>query len=248
VARGYRVEVFSYNDGLAVPDGIVRKDAHEILPADRVLRYQSGQERGSPSLHSNLFRYAMLHRLGGWWVDLDVVLLGSQVPLSPVFFAAESPQLATAIEGPHFGIRFGTAILKLPPRHPLLSEAVERCLAIGESATWSQTGPILFTELINKHQLDAYASDKTMAYPIPWSEVVVFFDPARCEEVRRRSKDSIFIHLWNEMWRRNGIPVAFGPPPGSFLDRLISEVDFDFKFRGRMEFVSPNVIAVRAKE
>jgi hypothetical protein len=227
VARGHRIEVFSYEDGLAVPDWIVRKDAREILPADRVLHYRSGFGQGSPSLHSNLFRYTMLHRLGGWWIDTDVVLFGSQLSLDPVFFI---------VEDPHSG-RCGTAVLKLPRQHPLLSEAIERCLAMGEAATWGQTGPGLFTKLVNEYQLARYASPQKTAYSIFWWDFAAFFDPDRCDEVRSCCKESTFIHLWNEMWRQAGIPSDSAPPQGSYLDWLINYMDFDIKFRGRLQFV-----------
>ncbi len=228
VARGHRVDVFCYEDGFVVPDWMVRRDAREILPADRILHYRSGPGQGSPALHSNLFRYAKLHRLGGWWVDADVVLFGSDLPLnSPVFFADEVP---------HSG-QFGMSILKFPPQHPLLSEAVVRCLAIGEAAPWGQTGPVLFTDLANKYQLARYASAQKAAYPISWWDFAALFDPERCDEIRSCCTESTFIHLYNEMWRRAGIPSDFGPPHGSFVDWLISHMDFDLKFCGRLQFV-----------
>jgi hypothetical protein len=229
VARGHRVEIFSYEDRLAVPDWVVRKDAQEILPADRILRYRSEPGQGSPSLHSNLFRYTLLHRLGGWWIDMDVVLLRPQLPSSQVFFAAQHGDPGT---------RFGTAILRLPPEHPLLSEAIEGCRAVGEAARWSQTGPALFTSLVNKHQLARYAAPEAVAYPIAWRDFPLFFDPARCNDVRRCCKQSTFVHLWHEMWRRSRIPCESGPPQGSFLDWLITKLDFDLGFPRRMQFIA----------
>jgi hypothetical protein len=71
VRRAHGIELFTYDTGLAVPDWITRRDANEILPVDRVLHYRSGFGQGSPALHSDLFRYAMLHELGGWWIDLE---------------------------------------------------------------------------------------------------------------------------------------------------------------------------------
>jgi hypothetical protein len=234
VARGYRVEVFCYDDRLSFPDWLVRKDARQILPAESVLLYRSGPGRGSPSLHSNLFRYALLHQIGGWWIDADVVLLRSQIPAAPVFFSAERHFGTGGVHGP----RFGTAVMKLPAEHPLLAEAIEHCLAIGESARWGETGPALFTELVKKYGLARTASAEHAAYPIPWRDLALFFDPARCNEAKRACKNSTFVHLWNEMWRRRRVPDTAAPPSGSFLDWLIGDVNFDRKFRARMQFVS----------
>lgn len=233
VSRGHRVELFTYQNDLTVPDWIVRRGAQEILPADKVLLYQSGPERGSPSLHSNLFRYVVLHRLGGWWIDMDVALLRARLPADPIFFAIE--RLGTTAEHSDTSTRYGTAVMKFPPQHPLLSQAIEHCFAVGESAKWAQTGPHLLTELVNKHRLERYASPPDAAYAIAWRDIAAFFDPARCNEARDRCKESIFVHLWHSMWR--GIPGAVAPPLGSFLDWLVRCVDFDLKFQGRMGFV-----------
>ena len=227
VARGHRVEIFSYDDQLALPNWVVRKDAQQILPSDHILRYQKGPGQGSPALHANLFRYTMLHRLGGWWIDMDVVLIGSQLPTTPVFFGAE--HIDAAAGDSVFGTRFGNAVIKMPPQHPLLVEAIERCLTIGEAARWSQTGPVLFTELANKYDLARYGSPIHAVYPISWREFPMFFNPARSTEVKNRCGNAIFVHLWNEMWRRSGVPDALGPPPGSFLDWLASGLGIDFK-------------------
>src|SRR5437763_9619614 len=110
VDRGHTVEVFSYDPSLVVPDGVVRRDANEIWPTNRVLQYQTGFGTGSPALHANLFRHAMLHRLGGWWIDLDVVLLRTELPQQPIYFARESTG------------HIVTGTLKFPPGHDLLAE------------------------------------------------------------------------------------------------------------------------------
>src|SRR5665213_1289564 len=215
VARGHAVELFSYDRNLAVPDWVTLSDAAQIVPAERVLRYQSGFGQGSPALHSNLFRYAMLQRHGGWWVDLDVVMLRNDLPADDFYFAqmnAEEPTL-------------NTAVLKTPAGHPMLAEAVERCLAVGEQAFWGQTGPFLWTELVGKYALDRYRRPSGAVHPIGWKEVPALFDPTRRAEVETLSRGSDFIHLFNEVWRGSGIPRDCGPPEGSFLDALLNAHD-----------------------
>jgi hypothetical protein len=69
-------------------------------------------------------------------------------------------------------------------------------------------------------------------------DLALFFDPARFDEAKRACRDSIFVHLWNEMWRRRRVPDTACPPSGSFLDGLIRDVNFDAKFCGRMQFIS----------
>jgi len=242
-ARGHRVELFTYQGDLAVPSWIARRDAREILPANKVLHYQLGLERGSPSLHSNLFRYVLLHRLGGWWVDMDVALLSNDLPADPLFFAPE--QVGTTADHPDARTRFGTAVMKFPSQHPLLSDAIAHCLAIGETARWGQTGPHLFTDLLGQHRLASAAQPKGAAYPIPWWDTASLFDPDRCDEARRLCKDATFVHLWHSKWR--DIPTSAAPPLGSFLDWLATSLAPDLKFQGRMELVPLSEDATPAK-
>ena len=140
VAQGHGFELFTYDAGIDVPDWIARRDAREILPCDHVMVYRSGWGAGSPSLHSNLFRYAMLHRLGGWWVDLDVMLLRPDLPGGEEFF----------FHNGHGSI--ASAVLRFPARDPLLAEAVRRSRAVSEDAAlWGQTGPRLIDALVTEH-------------------------------------------------------------------------------------------------
>lgn len=50
-----------------VPGGVELRDAKDILPEDRVFFYgdRAGIGRGSVSAFSNLFRYYLLHQMGG---------------------------------------------------------------------------------------------------------------------------------------------------------------------------------------
>ena len=50
------------------------------------MRYQRDLDRGSFALHANLFRYAMLRKLGGRWVELDIVMLGEELLPDEIFF------------------------------------------------------------------------------------------------------------------------------------------------------------------
>lgn len=224
VDHGHRIELFTYDDTITVPDWIERRDANEIWPTHHVMHYQTELGRGSPSLHANLFRYAMLYQLGGWWIDLDVVLLGPQLPQDEIFFAVENAP------------RYGTGVLKFPCGHDLLREATKHCVSVKEAdAVFGETGPLLFSRLVAKHSLTLVAQPVATTHPILGSEVLALFDPNRRDEIERRSSTSYFIHLYNEIWRRSGIPRYLAPPRGSFLDTLIARHDPGSKFIAHMD-------------
>jgi len=223
-AQGFSVELFAYDLDLAIPDGVMRRDANEIWPTTQVLRYRVGEGQGSPALHANLFRLALLQRLGGWWVDADVILLRPDLPDDDYFFSRE--------DDPYLN----NAIMKVPAGHALLADAIDYCGAVGDTAIWGQTGPRLLTELVRKHDLTRHVRPGDVTCPVQWWDVEALFDPRRCDEVRERSVNSVFLHLCMEMWRRNGIPNNLAPPEGSFLGDLIARLDLGDRFCGRMDF------------
>ena len=64
---GHSVELFTYADLPEVPEGVVLRDAREILPETEIFTYgaAAGVGSGSVSAFSNIFRYKILHDHGG---------------------------------------------------------------------------------------------------------------------------------------------------------------------------------------
>jgi hypothetical protein len=227
VDRGHDVEVFTYDDPIGLPDWVTRRNARDILPTDRILHYRQGFGRGSPALHSNLLRYILLDRLGGWWIDLDVLLLCSELPQGNYFFA----QAANGY------VALNNSVMKIPAGHPLLADAVGYCQAVPEdAAVWGQTGPSLLTSLVSRHGLDVHVQPWQTAYPVPWQDVVALFDPRRCEEIESMCQRAIFLHMFNEIWRGAGIPSELGPPAGSYLSACFRRHEFGHRFQNLMNF------------
>jgi hypothetical protein len=215
--RGHSVELFTYDPAIAVPQWIVRRDASEIWPTDHILTYRNGVSRGSFALHANLFRYAMLHRLGGWWIDQDVILLRPELPAEDIFFSLETidPMSAT------------NSVLKFPAGHPALAECVARCVAAGEQPLYGETAVVLFTEIVAKYRLASQGRSTDTTYPLSALDVPAMFDPAQCNQLHARCESSTFVHLFNETWRRVGIPGHLGPPAGSFIDDVLRSHGFE---------------------
>jgi len=86
VAAGIAVELFSEAPVPDLPEGVRRRPARDILDRDIAL-YRHEFDGPSPSLHSNHFRYALLEKTGGWWIDTDVMLMAASLPVADVFLA-----------------------------------------------------------------------------------------------------------------------------------------------------------------
>jgi hypothetical protein len=218
--RGHAVEVFTFDSGADLPRWLRHRDAGEIVPAGQMVRYVPEADRFA--IHASLFRYALLHRLGGWWIDPDVVLLATDLPDCGAFVA-----------GPNeFGL-LSTAAMKLPAGHAILAEALDR-IASAELLDWEETGELLLTRLVGNPSLVPLANP-TLISPVSWYDVLDLFDPAQADEVARRCGAGPFLDLHHDAWLRAGVPNFLGPPRGSFLDYLFRRHDTGIRFGGTME-------------
>ena len=224
VDRGHSVEVFTYNPKLNVPAWLAVKDAADILPSESVLKPIS--PGGQLAIHADLFRYALLERRGGWWIDPDVVLLKPDMPTEDIYYPAADV----------FGLT-PTAVLRFPPSHPVMKQAVARASAIGDFyENAGRSGSQLLTSVIGEHGLSPPANESASLGPITWLNVPDLFDPGKTVELSEKCADSHFLHLQSEVWRRAGIPQLLGPPQGAFLDELLTRHPVEGGFSARMEF------------
>lgn len=207
VSVGVTVELFSDAPVPDLPAGVTRRNAREILDRD-VAVYRYEYDGPSPSLHSNHFRYALLDQSGGWWVDTDVMLMATSLPATDTFVARQSEQ------------ELNGSVLRFPPEHPLIKAARERTAGVLESARWGDTGPRLLTELQPEFAPHLPIAPRESTYAIGVDEFQKFLLPETREEVETRTANSTFVHLWNEMWRKAGVPKNIAPPRGSWLDRM----------------------------
>jgi len=69
IDNGHEFHLYTYEDVDNIPEGIIIKDGNEILDKSEIFRYQNG----SVSAFSNLFRFTLLYKKGGIWVDTDVI-------------------------------------------------------------------------------------------------------------------------------------------------------------------------------
>ena len=71
IKNGFEFHLWSYDKELIVPKGCIIRDASEIL--DSSLIFQSSS--GSYAPFSDWFRFMLLYKQGGTWVDMDMVCL-----------------------------------------------------------------------------------------------------------------------------------------------------------------------------
>jgi hypothetical protein len=207
--RGCRVEVFSYDPSVHLPRWIVRRDASEVLPPERVLAFLPAH--GRFVVNVDLFRYALLAKFGGWWIDPDVVLLADALPRDEIFLAGPD----------EFGV-LSTAALRFPPQHPVMLIAEEFAAAnAAATETWHNAAAPYFTALAERHGLSSLCRSAMNATPVPRSQIAALFDPARGEGLAAVIAEGLFLDLHFDMWFQAGVSVTTAAPTGSFLHQLL---------------------------
>lgn len=226
--QGHRVALYCYDRPVGVPRGVAVRDAASILPRSAIIRHRNG----SPSLFSNRFRYELLRRGLGTWIDCDVYFVRPLTRSTDYVFGWQEPG------------KLNTAVLRLPSDSPVLQAALRvfdereippwlstrarwasrlRLLTTGRTGLarmpWGSAGPEALTWLLKAAGLDHHAAPISRFYPVHWTQADWVMDPARATDVPIAA-DTIAIHLWSE--RLRGCDLA-SAPSGSFAHRLREE-------------------------
>lgn len=213
---GHQYALYGYRK-FDVPSGVALRDANQILPESRVFFYgtKAGLGRGSVAAFSNLFRYHMLDRVGGWWVDADVICLSDTVPAVDTFLGWEDERT------------IGSAILRFPARHWLVQELRDAVERAGTDLDWGATGPRLLTRVACERGLSA--RPQSTSYPVRAKDALQLLMPEHRDVIRQKTAQAPFLHLWNEVMRRAVVFSWMAPPPGSFIAELCERhgVGFD---------------------
>src|SRR5262249_32947181 len=89
VEMGHSVTLYAYERPRGVPESIHLADAAEILPRDNVIVHK---RTGAVALFSDRFRYEMLSRDRGGWIDCDLLCL-RPIEAWPYILGWEEPGL-----------------------------------------------------------------------------------------------------------------------------------------------------------
>jgi hypothetical protein len=210
IAKGYEVELYTYDDKIVAPKGVVIRDASTILPFERV--FENYFQRGTYAAFSNIFRYRLLQLRKTTWIDTDVFLIGEALPEGDYLFGFEGPRF---ING---------AILRAPSDSPFLRDLFRKSTSLrpNQVRIWGQLGPRLITAIARRHNLMHFAQKRDVFYPMSGGEVWALLDPKSYSLASQAVAKSSAIHLWNEVLRSAPLQLDnYGIHPQSFLGSLM---------------------------
>ncbi len=194
LAHGHEYHLYVYGRIQNVPEGAVLRDAGEIIPSHKIFKYR---DYDSYAGFSNHFRYKLLRTNGGWWADLDLICLRPFDFEDDYVFSSEDSQ---PLDGNNRHVNVGA--IKSPACSPLMKHLWQACERKRPSdLVWGESGPRLFSEGVHKFRLESYVKTPAVFCPIPWFRWKDAIDP---DVPCRFTEETYAIHLWNEMWRREG--------------------------------------------
>jgi hypothetical protein len=199
------------DDVQGIPPGVIVKDARDILPTNHVIRHS---KTGSPALHSDLFRYALLGKTQKTWVDLDIIARSPLIFPTDYIFGYES---ANEVNG---------AVLRLPENSPALKELLQykitshgyppymklsrkikyffKSLGSGlpiEKWPWGSIGPRALTFHLTKTDEIVHALPILAFYPVPFENAELFLIPGKITDADFNS-ETYAVHFWGNSIRK----------------------------------------------
>lgn len=204
--HGHPVHLYTFNAeslGPDVPAGVELKDAKDILSEENIYFYKGNS---SLSAFSNDFRFKLLYDRGGVWIDTDVVCLKPMQWLETMDVAIASEYLQH-VRGAHAT----THLLKLPQGGLIAKRCMEVCDRLKQEVvhgtrTWG-LGPDTIRTVVKTMNLRCLPPERTSTCPYHSFKTLVMpanqnLYPERVEDIKA---DTGVIHLWHEMWRREGV-------------------------------------------
>ncbi len=190
LAHGHDYHLYVYSAVNNIPEGTILRDGNEILPSSMIFKYK---DYDSYSGFSNFFRYKLLLERGGWWVDTDTICL------KPFDFE-EAYVFSSEWDNGKDVVTSGT--IKAHGASEVMAYVWNVCRAKKtEELFWSETGPKLMAEAVRRYALEKYVKSHDVFCPLGYEE---WYKVLRPDLVWAFSERTYAIHLWNEMWRREG--------------------------------------------
>jgi len=232
---GHEFTLYSYTpDRLrGLPAGIELRDAREIMPEEKLVRYS---DSGAVQLGANFFRYALLAKGHGYWVDMDFYFL------RPLDFEE------SYVFGWEYENWINNALLRAPPESGFVRDLCDlpqtnrRPPWFGPKRTlryywqrltkgdirvqdlpWGTFSAGMVTYLAKKYGVADQAQKPSVFYPVRWKDAAALFGPAEFIEAMI-TPESRAVHMWYS--RLVGL-IDKPPPRGSYTDVICRRFGID---------------------
>jgi len=204
--HGHKITLYAYGP-LALPKGVILGDASTIVSNDEKDRFFESAP-GMFAQFSDLFRFEMMVRHGGWWVDTDVICFSDTLPEQQVWIAHVK--------------NVQSAIMHFPPDHEFMrmaaAEARKRVKTL-HSQRRTVIGPDLLKELgaSGRLQIEYIPADANHCFKLSGLDVTDLGEPAFTQALNEEFSKCPMLHWWSELFRELDMRRDLLPPRGSYL-------------------------------
>ena len=211
--------LYTYGEVKNIPEGVIVKDGNEILPASEIYRYKNG----SVSAFSNLFRFTMLYKKGGYWVDTDLACTNPKLYEEDYVFTTEpSRDYNNSI--------ICAGLIKLPKesepaRMGMVIQKIQKQKILSGEVNWG-SGPKTVQQIVHKYNLHKYVLPWKTICTCNWTGMPSLLNtnfpchPSIIKDYNSIPKEMFGIHFWNEIWRRNNLDKNATYDKNSIYEKL----------------------------
>jgi len=214
--NGHICHLYVYNEIKGVPEGVLLKDASQIIQPNKIFKYCNYDSYAG---FSDRFRYKLLLEKGGWWVDSDVICLNPFIFDQEYVFACE--MFRDTYRNAEIS-KVATCVIKTPAGSKIMDYCYNKSIqkALNE-IYWGEVGPDLLTKAVSKFGMQQFVTNYKIFCPIPWTHFLALVsDNFDGESTNKVLSNSFAIHFWNELWRRYKINKNSIFPPNSIFELL----------------------------
>ena len=233
VFHNFEVNLWSFNKEFEV-EGCNSRDADEIIPGLRVDTLVNNQRSldSTPQgvLHaklaviSDIFRYNVLNKVGGWYCDVDVFCLRDQAEWmrlkagKPFVIANQRPQnkhgAGSAVL--NFSEPFATSFISE------FNQFVEKHK--GTTSSWGAYGPGYLSRYIGSLSMAKHFVSCNSFYPIDYDDYALIYTQKYYDMARNRlqHESSYGIHLWKGVRCKLKIDKNDFPPTNTLIHYLMN--------------------------
>jgi hypothetical protein len=136
-----------------VPDGVKIEDAGKIIHPDNIFLYAGNGDcrKGSCGGFSDIFRYTLLYKIGGWYCDTDVTCLKNFESLDQKEFVFRINKFTSSVPN----------ILKCPNNCEFLKQCINETKNVIDENNDSWIKPLrIFSSIIEKMNLESFILDE----------------------------------------------------------------------------------------
>jgi hypothetical protein len=166
-----------------------------------------------PIQRFDFFRYLAVYRLGGIYLDLDVILARSMEPLlqKGCIFPFEELTVSSYLRSEHgMDWELGNYAFGAEPGHPFIKAVIENCIRAQEDPSWAVSlmrgiPRVFWKEFFVVNTTGPGLVSRTFAEnPGLRSRVTVLFPDDICDERVSHRFGDYGVHLMNASWRKQG--------------------------------------------